>query len=261
LRTIPAILAAAFLGLSGNSSAAPPVEAEVSVPFVGCLSDGQLGPQAAPAAPKTAPSARPSVAARLAYYSASDGDETFGALAPRGWHCFGLYGSNGTTLIVTPEPHSATDLLQPNAPGLTGPAVQLSVSEGGTSGRFEVAAIAARVFPAQAAYVRQVARDQIAVDKTFDPAREFPKGPYRADRIVRLSPLLIEFETPAHKEGLGTHSRLLQSGEPINGFAEMDDVGDHDLVILTVRLPPESRDLTPAILKAAERQEGQRRRE
>ncbi|WP_293377965.1 hypothetical protein [Phenylobacterium sp.] len=177
-----------------------------------------------------------------------------GVLAPRGWNCFGLYGSNGSSLYVTPEPHDGSDLLKSGAPGLSGAAIQLSVSDGGTSGRFEVAAIAARIFPTQATYVRQVIANQLDVDKTFDAAREFPKGPYPSDRMVRLRPLLVEFETPARKDGLGTHSRLLKSGQPIVGFAKMEKDGDNSLTMLTMRLPPSLRDLAPTILKAAERQ-------
>ncbi|THD63021.1 MAG: hypothetical protein E8A49_06655 [Phenylobacterium sp.] len=137
---------------------------------------------------------------------------------------------------------------------MSGAAIQLSVSDGGTSGRFEVAAIAARIFPTQATYVRQVIANQLDVDKTFDAAREFPKGPYPSDRMVRLRPLLVEFETPARKDGLGTHSRLLKSGQPIVGFAKMEKDGDNSLTMLTMRLPPSLRDLAPTILKAAERQ-------
>ena len=47
-------------------------------------------------------------AAQLAYYASRD----LGVLAPRGWHCLGLEGSNGSVLIVTPEPHGAADLME-----------------------------------------------------------------------------------------------------------------------------------------------------
>ena len=40
-----------------------------------------------------------------------------------------------------------------NWKGFTGPAIQLSASDGGTSGRFEVARVVARVFPAHRDYV------------------------------------------------------------------------------------------------------------
>ena len=79
--------------------ARPDERTEGRVPFVGCLSDGQLGTQPAPK-PRNTPVLASSVARQLAFYAASDGP---GVLAPRGWHCFGVYGSNGSGLLVTPE--------------------------------------------------------------------------------------------------------------------------------------------------------------
>ncbi|HVN17333.1 MAG TPA: hypothetical protein VMU05_01125 [Dongiaceae bacterium] len=89
-------------------------------------------------------------AERLAYYKAEYG---VGVLAPRGWHCFGTYGSNGATLYVSPDPINAADLLSTSWKGFAGPAIQISVAEGGTSGRFEVAKTIARVFPKHKAFV------------------------------------------------------------------------------------------------------------
>jgi hypothetical protein len=43
----------------------------------------------------------PSVARRLAYYESG---VSRGVLAPRGWFCFGVYGSSGSAFLVTPEP-------------------------------------------------------------------------------------------------------------------------------------------------------------
>ena len=90
------------------------------VPFVGCASDGQLGPLPASTRGREPPTAPLLQAPELAFYASAD----LGVLAPRDWHCVGLYGSNGAILIVTLEPHSADDLLKSNS-GLTGPAIQL----------------------------------------------------------------------------------------------------------------------------------------
>src|SRR5579864_2187946 len=82
---------------SAHRSAGP----KASVPFVGCPSDGQLGPGEAPRGENSQVVAiSPEIARRLAYYKADHGS---GILAPRGWHCFGTYGSNGSNLYVTPE--------------------------------------------------------------------------------------------------------------------------------------------------------------
>jgi hypothetical protein len=177
---------------------------------------------------------------KLAYYSSGD----LGVLGPRGWHCFGLYGSNGSVLIVTPEPHGA-DLFDPNSE-LNGPAIQLSFSNGDTSGRFEVAQVAARLFPVEKPYVERVIRENI------EPGTEFPRGPFPGDRIRRLSPVEVEFQTPAHADGMGTRSRLAKNGDPISGFAKMTK--DNNLVLLVTRLPPPLRYLTSAIVRTTERQ-------
>jgi len=48
-----------------------------------------------------------------------------GVLAPRGWHCFGTYGSGGETLLVSAEPiDNFSRLSWPK--GLPGSPVQLS---------------------------------------------------------------------------------------------------------------------------------------
>ena len=72
-------------------------KAAQTVPFVGCPSDGQQGPVAAPKGQPKAVNVEPAAAARLAWYQAR---YTGGALAPRGWKCFSLYGSSGTTLTI-----------------------------------------------------------------------------------------------------------------------------------------------------------------
>jgi hypothetical protein len=171
----------------------------------------------------------------LAYYASAD----LGVLAPRGWHCFGLYGSNGSILIVTPEPHHADDLLKTNS-NLTGPAIQLSFSFGDTSGRFEVAQVAARLFPTKKEFVQRVIHEGIA------PASDFPFGPYPADILTRRSDTEVEFETPANTDGMGTKSRLVKNSSPINGVAIM--TADENLVLLEARMPPDLSILVPSIL-------------
>ncbi len=72
----------------------------VSIPFVGCGSDGQLGPVKAPQGQRKLVAISADLAQQLAYYKSEYG---IGVVAPRGWHCFGTYGSNGSTLYVTPD--------------------------------------------------------------------------------------------------------------------------------------------------------------
>jgi hypothetical protein len=221
------------LAWAGAATAAAPAR----VPFVGCPSDGQQGPQPVPGS-GAVPRVRAAAAARLAYYAMSE----LGVLAPRGWHCFGLEGSNGSTLIVTPEAHGVRDLLDQPRP-LRGSAVQISFSFGGTSGRFEVAKVIARAFPAQMAFARRVAAEGIG-----DP---LPDRPYRTDHMVRLRRMAVGYTTPAGREGLGTDSRLAPGDRPIEGLAILLGSHDLDLIKLDVRLPAAQAHLATPILNAA----------
>ncbi len=120
---------------------------------------------------RRADTAPPAAAAdRLAYYASND----LWVLAPRGWHCFGLYGSNGETLIVTPEAHDGDDFLKADL-HLKGPAIQLSNSIGSTSGRFEVAQVGARLFPVAKPFVEQV------IQEGPSPRMKFTSGPDPGD--------------------------------------------------------------------------------
>jgi hypothetical protein len=240
---VGAVLAALVLAIGHSSVAWADEGPSGQVSFVGCKSDGQAGPRPAPTSRGNAPTLPQSLATKLAYYSSED----LGVLAPRGWHCFGLHGSNGSILIVTPERHSASALLKPNAK-LTGPAVQLSVSSGETSGRFEVAEIAARLFPSKQEFVDGVVAEGI------EPESAFPKGPYPDDILRRRGDSDVEFETPAQKDGMGTRSRLVKNGEPIDGLAIMTD--KNDLVLLDVRVSSALRDFIPAIMQTLRRQYG-----
>src|SRR5687768_9418708 len=73
---------------------------QVSVPLVGCKSDGQAGPVEAPENGTISVTISRAAGQNLAYYKASSG---IGVLALRGWHCFCIYGSSGETLFVSPE--------------------------------------------------------------------------------------------------------------------------------------------------------------
>jgi hypothetical protein len=224
------LLALAWTGAA--ASAAP-----AQVPFVGCPSDGQQGPQPVPGG-GAVPQVPARAAGQLAYYTISE----LGVLAPRGWHCFGLEGSNGSTLIVTPQAHGFRDLLDQSTP-LRGPAVQISLSFGSTSGRFEVAKVIARAFPAQMAFARRVEGEGIG-----DP---LPNGPYPTDHMVRLRRTAVAYTTPAGREGLGTESRLAPGDRSIEGLAILWTGYDVDLLKLDVRLPAAQAGLARPILNAA----------
>ena len=219
-------------------------QAHTQVPFVGCESDGQVGPLKAPQGKAKRLALPAKIAGRLAYYKAEEG---FGVLAPRGWQCFSTYGSNGSNLYVAPEPMNGKMLLLSDWNGFTGQAVQVSVSAGNTSGRFAVARVIARVFPDRKEFVQSVIAERI------EPAAAFPSGPYPTDRLTYLSRNVVEFETPPNSKGLGTDSMLLVSSTPIRGVAIL--FGEEpSLVEETIRLSAENQTLIRAILEQTEKE-------
>lgn len=223
---------------SGSQSA-------VRIPFVGCRSDGQQGPVAAPRGSPHLVHAPATLASRLSWYQGSYGS---GVPAPRGWYCFSTYGSNGGNLYVSPQPISGPMLLSSAWKGFSGEAVQISDSLGETSGRFEVAKIIARVFPDYASFVHDVIAEGI------EPASSFPSTPFPNDKLTYRSKREVEFETPAHRSGLGTASHLLPSADPIRGVAML--VGETpDLVQLTLRLTGQNSDLAEVIVREMEHAE------
>ena len=215
-----------------------------SVPFVGCASDGQLGPRKAPQGKRKSVALSPASANQLAYYQAKQGS---GVLAPRGWHCFSTYGSSGGSLFVAPQTIDSQLIFSEKWKGFSGPVVQLSDSLGGTSGRFEVASIIARIFPAHKVFVAKV------IAEGFAPAADFPFGPYPKDKLRYVSKEVVEYETPPQTEGLGTRFRLQKSDTVVAG-AEilMGPEEELDLISLSVRLPQGSENLTRAIVQQVE---------
>lgn len=236
-----AFLSAALMAGIGFTTPAYAI-ASADVPFVGCKSDGQVGPQDAPIGKPKAVAISPLLAQRLAYYKASGGE---GVLGPRGWYCFGTYGSSGSNLYVTPMPLKSADLFSNSWKGISAHGIQINVSNGDTSGRFEVAQIIARVFPAHSAFVKRVIAEGV------EPAASFPYGPYPADKLTYRNKETVEYVTPPNTEGLGTKSFLIKDANPIDGVALL--TGDElSLTQLSVRLSPEMSDLLPVIIQQVE---------
>jgi hypothetical protein len=214
------------------------------VPFVGCEADGQAGPQGAPSGRPVQLSISPKDAARLAYYESGLGR---GVIGPRYWHCFQTYGSSGGALIVSPEPIDRKTVFSLRNDGLVGPVIELVYYNGGTSGRMSVAGLIARVFPSRMAFVREV------VEMFPFLSNDFPPGPYPGDRLTYKGDDIVEYETPAQTDGLGTHSKMLKkSTAPIRGVVMLVD-STPDSYFLSVRLPSGMTDLAPMIIQQVER--------
>ena len=223
--------------------------AQTSVAYVGGPGDGQTGPYVAAKGSLKPVKLPAAVANQLAWYEYKGEAVQFGTLGPRGWNCFATIGSNGWSLYIAPESLDSAKLLEHNNwKGFSGPAIQFSGSEGGTSGRFEVAQVVVRVFPAHRDYARSI------IAEGFGPASDYSFGPFPSDHLTYKSKELVEFTTPAHRMGLGTMSWLLPSDQPITGFALLSigpDI-DTDLLRLSFRLPPSLSFLTPTLIQQAE---------
>jgi hypothetical protein len=196
-----------FAALLGTAHAEDVPTAKVA--FVGCPGIGGADPGPWPVpkgAPKVLPSPPTVPAARIAYYRANNGP---GVFAPRGWHCQAWGGSSGSFIIVTPTAQRAVIPRE----AVKGPGVIAIKSYGGTSGRFDVAEVSARLFP-------KVMADFIARVKAEGfPSPDFSKiKPFPHDEYTYLTPKLVVFATPAHRDGhrhlrafRTPHSRCRQS--------------------------------------------------
>jgi Caspase domain len=213
-----------------------------SVPFVGCDSDGQVGPQKPPTIegllvqvdlPREA-------SGNLEYYGSKIMQG--GVLAPKSWYCYVTSGSNGDSLFVFPEPISPSDFLSGTWKGFNGAAIQLTKLFGGTSGRFGIAKVIARAFPLHKQFALDVMNEGIV------PREHFNFVKFSDDIVENIGANVVEYETPAFKDGLGTISRLVPGGSPIDGILIIQP-GDTDLISAAIRLPPEIAGLAPIIIE------------
>ncbi len=213
---------------------------KTSVPFVGCPSFGQVEVLAAPKETDKSIVIGEQDAMALAYYKSADG---ITVLAPRGWYCQGVSGSSGAVLYLGPGPivHSSSGW-----DGLSGAAMEVNHLSGAASGRYEIAELVSRVFPAYRSLARQV----------WDLDSPLPSGPYPKDTFTYRGRTVVEYRTPAQTEGVGNfHSWLGKSDLPIAGAAILlreptQDVGTiPDLLLLSVRFPGDLSRLAPTIIR------------
>ncbi len=210
-----------------------------TVPFVGCPADGQQGYIAPPRGQPKVVGAHYIPLQGIAYYK---GDDAPGVFAPTGWHCRAWYGSSGASLLVTAAPIDTTHFMPPE---VLGPAVEMSVSSAGTSGRFTVARYASRLFPGVlASFIQAVKDEHIAPDSEFDPRQ------YARDSVRSVGTLAAEFTTPQGMRGLGTAGLLGPSRDPIHGVAVFaPNSTEPDMSLLLVRLGASLRKVEAAVLQ------------
>lgn len=243
LALAPRSVVVLILALCARHSLIAQSSASVSVPFVGCKSDGQTGPMEAPKGnPRSVPISS-QAAQQLAYYESAQG---VGVLAPRGWFCFGTYGSGGNSLHLSSQPINSAIIFTDEWKGVSGAAIDLDYTHGDTSGRFAVAEVIARVFPAYNAFVTRLKKGPDILGS------DFPSGPYPKDKLAYKSDRIVEYQTPPRTDGLGTESWIKKNDSPIDGVAML--IGKTpDLVLLSVRLPSGLTGLTRVIVGQLER--------
>lgn len=212
--------------------------ATTHVPFVGCPADGQVGPVEAPRA-RPMPAVPQAAAGSLAWYVSQNAQ----VLAPQGWHCFEVYGSDGQWLFVAPQRLTA-DQLDVDRRGFRGPVVMFGYSYGGTSGRWTVGERIGRYFPRYRYFIRQIRE----MGLTFDNA---PTGPYPADRILSRTATRIRLMTPARARGQGSVEFLAPSDLPTESLIMLDPGNEMSAATISVRLPRGQAGLSAAIFAGA----------
>jgi hypothetical protein len=103
-------------------------------------------------------------------------------------------------------------------------------SFGGTSGRFVVAEVSARLFPdVMANFISRVKEEGF-------PSPDFSKiRPYPDDQYTYVNPRLLEFLTPAHHDGIGT-GVLEPSAAPVRGVVGLGPRGERETNLLQFQL-------------------------
>jgi hypothetical protein len=203
-----------------------------------------VGPEPAPEGNPKLVDLPPQLAGRLASYESG---YNISVLAPRGWHCAGLEGSDGVGLYLSPNPISAKDMVASRFHIISGPFIEMWAADGDTSGRDEVAAVVSRYFPKKLQMVRD-----IIVNQMHQSMSNYPRGPYPHDHQILRTDTIVEVLTPPNADGLGTNGRMKPGPEPIRSAAILLPSDPPYSVVVSIRLPKSQEDLAPVILKWAE---------
>ncbi len=206
------------------------------IPAVPCPAGGQAGREAPPRLPISIRlSLPPGLGRTIAYYQSPWGN---GLLGPKGWTCIESGGSSNSTFYIAPPGTTFQSL-----DTYRGPIVVRQTLYGGTSGRFDVARVSARVFALVNDFVDRVEAERREEGESVSE----PKDPWPSDTLHYLSPSALAFRTEPNTEGLGTLN-MPQSGLPVSGIAFLSgDTDAPDLTVLAVRLPPAEMPLYSAI--------------
>jgi hypothetical protein len=212
-----------------------PALTDAEVPSVPCRTTTMVGETSVPTLPTTlATKVPPQLANRLAYYK---GNGPKGVMAPRGWTCRQYLGSGGSVLKIAPTGTAFQEdaRYDSNFP-YSGDVIERDFSIGASSGRFDVARVAAHIFPVINSFVEQVKAE--GADLSGDPLP--------GDTYFYLSPSVVAFRTEQDDEGIAGKA----TGGSILGLAYLtkEPAGQPDLTLLKVRLGGPNADLVPIIL-------------
>jgi hypothetical protein len=215
------------LACAAIAAAATP-DTQQRVPAVGCPANDLAAGARLQSGESMAAPVEQRIAGQIAFYQA---EHSPGVYAPRGWSCHSWSGSNGSFLVVTPK------RIEPPyfpLPTITGPAVSIDTSDGGTSGRFHVAIVAAQLFPLVGSeFIARVRDEHLISDKSFEVQA------YPDDQLRYLSDRFVEYTTPANRTGLGTDGLLDTSDLPVRGLTLLNLAAEvNTLIEVRVRLPP-----------------------
>lgn len=202
------ILASVVLGMNTVRA-----DQEVTVPFIGCPSDGQAGPIPPPTGKTRKIGVSFKLPGKVAFFKGVQG---IGVFAPAGWHCFVSYGSAGATTIVSAHA-LPTSGMPPR--DLGAPTIDISSYAGDTSGRFNVAILGHMLFP-------DVSKDFVkkVEDEGILSKAQIEKIAYPTDKLTYLNKTLVQFETPANAKVLG--NGYLNDATPLLSLVSWNDGDD-----------------------------------
>lgn len=211
---------------SAAGDRAPLLNAEV--PVVGCPLESMADDVPPPKTPATVRVLVPQGSAgALAFFTTSP-DARLGVLGPKAWSCHGQSGSDGDVLYVVP-PDAVLDRVNG---GYAGPMVSRRFADGGTSGRFEVARVAGRLFPQARRFAERVRAEGM------DDAGDYVFSPWPRDRLQRLAGSVVAYSTPGGAQGLGRPGKGPYGPETTSGVVMFDGraADEPSLVELAVRM-------------------------
>ena len=121
----------------------------------------------------------------------------------------------------------------------------IQASDGGTSGRFHVAIVAAQLFPLLGSeFITRVRQEHLIPDSSFDVE------PYPDDQLRYLSDRFVEYTTPPNRAGLGTDGIFEMSHLPVTGLTILNLEDEmNSLTEVRVRLPAGLNSVGEAIVQ------------